>query len=335
MELLPLGKLPPIFMENIFKKIPILDNNIILGPGTGLDCAVIDNGNHYLVVKSDPISLASEDIGKYSVEINVNDIVTSGADPKWMMITLLLPENKTTKAFINHTFDQLIASAEKYQISIIGGHTEVTSGIERPILSATLFGFVDKDKLLTPKGAKTGDAILLTKEIPIETISILAKDFREKLMVILTENEIKTAEMYFENPGISIYKEAKLISDGFGVTSMHDPTEGGLASALWELSTASEKVLNIDINKIPISDLSRKICRLFSINPLNSISSGALLFTADPLRVDEIITILKVNDIHVSVIGKVTQNGVGVYQGVGEQIHLLSRPERDEITKIF
>ena len=335
MDTLPLGKLPPELLDKILKKIPIFDDKVIVGPGTGLDCAVIDLGDQCLVLKSDPISFTSENIGWYAVEINVNDIVTTGAEPKWMLLTTFLPENSTTPNDVEVIIDQLINATNKYGISIIGGHTEITCGINRPILSATMIGTVDKDKLITPRGVMNDDIIYLTKEIAIETIAILSNDFPEKIGAILTDDELIKAQSYLHNPGISVYKEARLIRDGFGVTAMHDPTEGGVAAALWELSIASNKSLIIDLDEIPVSDLVRKICDHFSINPLNSISSGALLFTVNPEFGDQIAAILKDNQVLVSKIGYVSGDGVGVMVNNKSELTYLVRPARDEITRVF
>ena len=335
MTKLPTGKLPPELLDKLLKKIPILDKNVIIGPGTGMDCSVIDYGDQYLVLKSDPISLTSGNIGWYAVQINVNDIVTTGADPKWILITLLLPENNTTRQVVENITDQLILATKEYGITIIGGHTEVTNGIDHPIVSATLIGTVDKEKLITPTGVKIGDKVFLTKEIAIETVAIISNDFPNKLSKHLTKQEIRKAQSYLYIPGISIYKEANLIRDGFGVTAMHDPTEGGLAAALWELSIASNKALKINLDQVPISELTRKICSLFSINPLNSISSGALLFTANSENSQAIIDILEKNQIPVSPIGYVSGDGIGVINTEHSSPISIPRPERDEISRIF
>lgn len=335
MTVLPTGKLPPKLLDKLLNKIPILDKNVILGPGTGLDCSVIDFGDQYLVLKSDPISLTSENIGWYAVQINVNDIVTTGADPKWMLITLLLPEKSTTGQMVESITDQLILATKEYDITIIGGHTEITNGIDRPIISATLLGTVDKDKLITPSGVNRGDKVFLTKEIAIETVSIISNEFPGKLSQHLTCFELNKAQSYLYEPGISIYKEAKLIRDGFGVSAMHDPTEGGLAAALWELSIASNKTVMVNLNKVPISELTDRICSLFSINPINSISSGSLLFTANPKNSTAIINILEKNQIPVSEIGYVSGDGIGVNHIEQSELISIPRPERDEITKIF
>jgi len=335
MNHLPIGKLHPQLLEILLNKIPQNDNQVILGPGTGLDCSVIDFGDQYLVIKTDPISLTSQNIGRYAVEINVNDIVTTGAKPQWMLTTLILPENETTFKDLEKITEQLIEYTSKYGITIIGGHTEITTGCTRPILSATLIGTVAKNKLISPADVQIGDKIFLTKEIAIETISILSNDFSLQLEQVLTKEELKEAQNYINNPGISVFKDATLIKEGFGITAMHDPTEGGIASALWELSIASNKTLIIDPEKIPTSNLTKKICNYFSMNPINSISSGALLFSANPDRSKDIIKEFKDHNLPVSEIGIVQGDGFGVYLNTLPNQVALPRPERDEITKIF
>lgn len=335
MTKLPTGKLHPDLLEILLNKIPILDKNVAIGPGTGIDCAVIEFGDQYLVMKSDPISLTAENIGWYAVQINVNDIVTTGADPKWMLTTLLLPEQDTTIQIVENIMDQLIIATKEYGITIVGGHTEITKGIDRPIIASTMIGIVKKDKLISSSGVEIGDNILLTKEIAIETVSILSNDFPDELHDHLSDYELSHAQSYLYEPGISIYKEARLIRDGYNVTAMHDPTEGGLAAALWELSVASNKTLVLNLDKVPISDLTSKICAHFSINPLNSISSGALLFTAKPQSTKEIFNVLEKNHIPVSVIGYVSGEGINVINDAPSGQIPIQWPERDEITKIF
>ncbi len=196
-------------------------------------------------------------------------------------------------------------------------------------------GTIDKDKLITPAGVEEGDTIFLTKEIAIETVSILSNDFPNSLREHLTELELSEAQSYHYEPGISIYEEATLIRDGFDVTAMHDPTEGGLSAALWELSIASNKILIIYPGKVPISELTKKVCNHFSINPINSISSGALLFTAKAKRTKDILNIMGKNNIQVSVIGYVSGDGTGVINHTQSGQFPMQRPERDEITKVF
>jgi len=335
MTYLPLGKLPPELLSEIIHKSPILDVRVLVGPKIGMDCAIIDNGDTYLVLKNDPITFTPENIGWYTVQINVNDIVTTGATPKWMLATILLPENLTTNDMVKKISSQLFTACQEKNISFVGGHTEITYGINRPIISATLIGEVGKDSLITPGGVQIGDDILLTKAIAIEATAILANDFESLLKNSLRPDEIITAKNYIFDPGISVYKDAIVAIKSGGIHAMHDPTEGGLSSALWEMAIVSNKFFLIYEDKVKCSDLSRKICAQFGIDPINSISSGALLMTVGPNFSQDIIHELKNNGIECSIIGTIISEGANVEIENEKGRIILNRPDRDDITKVY
>ncbi len=129
------------------------------------------------MLKSDPITFATDDIGWYAVQINANDIATTGSTPRWMLATLLLPENQTSPDLVEHIFKQINQAAGALGISLIGGHTEITYDLNRPILMGTLLGEVERSKLIVPSGAQPGDQLLLTKGVPIEATALLAREF--------------------------------------------------------------------------------------------------------------------------------------------------------------
>ncbi len=234
MNRLPLGKLPPELLTKIIAKAPISDPRVVLGPGIGLDCAVVDMGDSFLVFKSDPITFATDEIGWYAVQINANDIATTGATPRWFLVTALLPEGETMAEGVAEISQQLFRACQDLGISLIGGHTEITYGLDRPIIVGTMIGEAAKDWLVTPRGCQPGDRILLTKGVPIEGTVILAREFPDRLEGILTEAEIQEASDYLYDPGISVLKDAKIALQTGEVTAMHDPTEAGLAGAIWD-----------------------------------------------------------------------------------------------------
>ena len=186
-ESLPLGKLPPLLLGQLLAQAPANDPRLLFGPAVGMDCAVLDTGGtQLLVLKSDPITFATDEIGWYLVQVNCNDIATTGGIPRWLMVTALLPQGETTSESVTALTNELFEACRQMNISVIGGHTEITHGLDRPILIGTLIGEVARDKLVTPQGIQPGDRLLLTKGIPIEATAILAREFPHRLEGVLS-----------------------------------------------------------------------------------------------------------------------------------------------------
>jgi hydrogenase maturation factor len=334
-QFLPVGKLPPDLLARLLAGAPGGDPRVLLGPGVGLDCAVIDFGERLLVIKSDPITFASDEIGWYAVQVNANDIASSGATPRWFMLTLLLPEGETDVARVEAIAGQVFEACQAIGVTVAGGHTEVTHGLDRPILAGTMLGEVAREHLITPRGASPGDRVLLTKGVPIEATAILAREFPERLREQLSAGEIERARAYLRNPGISVLREARLAVQAGRVTAMHDPTEGGLAAALWELAEASGRSLVIDPAAVPVPPLAARVCQIFGLDPLAAIASGALLITCPAEAAPPICRALEAEGIPCAEIGAVEPGPAVVWhQKPGGRVP-LPRPERDEIGRVF
>lgn len=333
-ESLPVGKLPVDLLQQLLQRAPIVDHRVLLGPRVGVDCAVLDLGERLLVLKSDPITFATEDIGRYLVQINSNDIATTGAVPRWLLATVLLPERDTSPDRVLAIGEQLAAACEEMGISLIGGHTEITHGLERPILAGTLIGEVARDKLVTPQGMRPGDQILLTKGVPIEGTALLAREFPERLQNILNADELAQARDYLVQPGISILRDAQIAAGAGRVTAMHDPTEGGLTAALWELAIAGDRTLLVDLAAVPVPELAGRVCAAFGLDPLATIASGALLLTAPLPDALAIQSALDDARIACAMIGTVNEGPPQARQQL-PSLELLPRPNRDEITRVY
>lgn len=332
---LPLGKLPADLLASLLKQAPVNDPRILLGPGVGLDCAVVDVGPSLLVFKSDPITFATAEIGWYLVQINSNDIATTGAVPRWLLVTLLLPPRQTTAASAQEIIHQIYDACRHLGISVIGGHTEITHGLDRPIAIGTLVGEVAAESLVTPRGVQPGDRILLTKGVPIEATAILAREFPNRLQGVLSAAELAQAQTFLTDPGISVLPDAQTAVNAGKVTAMHDPTEGGLAAALWELATASECALVVETAAIPVPPLSARICRAFGLDPQATIASGALLLTAAAGDAPGICQALRAEGIACAEIGEVEAGETAVWQTTPSGRQKLPLPQRDEIARVY
>jgi len=332
---LPLGKLPPDLLEQMLAGMPISDPRVKLGPGTGLDCAVLEIGDHLLVVKSDPITFATDEIGRYAVQVCANDIATTGATPHWFLATILLPENTATREMVLDLSRQIQRACQTMGVSVVGGHTEITHGLDRPIILGTMIGEVAINQLVTPRGLQSGDRILLTKGVPIESVSILAREFAFRFLGKLSTRELQQAANYLLEPGISVVQDAHLACQYGRVHGMHDPTEGGLAAALWELSEASQKILVFTPRQDIISPLAQKICDIMQIDPLAAIASGALLIATPEPDAFTITQACRKAGIACHDIGWVEDGGVSVWCVEDGQRRLLPRPTRDEIARLL
>ncbi len=328
---LPAGKLPRGVLASLLERYTHPTAGVVLGPRIGEDAAVIEMADRHLVVSTDPITFATHDIGYYAVTINANDVVTCGARPRWFLMTLLLPEGGT-QAEVEKLFQQVDAACRHFQVGLIGGHTEITPGLDRPIVIGTMIGEVAKDKLVVTSGAQEGDDLLLTKGIAVEGTAIIARE-REGFLRSrgYPEAFIQQAQAYLYNPGIAVTREALLAVETARVNAMHDPTEGGLSGGLYELSEAAGVGLEVNETEIPILDETRILCQEFRLDPLGLIASGALLITCAPKDTDKFIKA----GIGARRLGRVVPQARGVVlTGPGGE-----RPfpafERDEIVKIL
>ena len=333
---LPAGKLPLPFLEKLLTRFAPHDPRIVVGPRAGEDAAVFDLGDRYLVAKTDPITFASEEIGWYLVQVNANDLATTGATPRWLLVTLLLPEIKTTAQLAEAIFAQIDAACRELHIAVAGGHTEVTYGLDRPIAVGHLLGEVAKDRLVTTGGAQVGDDLLLVKGIAIEATSIIAREKGEGLRQRgFSEDFIARARNYLYDPGISVVRAARLAADSALVHAMHDPTEGGVATGLHELATAAGAGVWVEREAIPILPECATLCAEFGLDPLGCIASGALLIALPPDRAPALFSVYERAGIPCARIGRLTPARAGRRMKSGAVTVDLPRFDQDEIARLF
>ena len=334
------GKLPFDVMERLLSKYyhdRLPSSRVKIGPHLGQDVAVLDMGDRYLVSKTDPVTFATDEIGYYAVHINANDIATSGAKPRWFQTTILLPEKGTTEEMLDKIFGDIAGECHKLGIEVIGGHTEVTFGLDRPLIIGAMWGDIAKDRLVTTMGGKPGDALLITKGIVLEGAAIIAHEKEAELLAKGIDPEIiARGKRFLHDPGISVVPEALLIHEKFSVHAMHDPTEGGLAMGVVEMVANSNCGVVLDYDKIPFLEGSKELCAAYSLDPLSTITSGVLILAVPAEEVSDIITYMKTKGIAVAKIGELTdQPGIYQIKDKNGTLQPLVHSQTDEITKIF
>ncbi|MBI5190822.1 MAG: hydrogenase expression/formation protein [Nitrospirae bacterium] len=350
----PTGKLPPGVLGRLLKDYARPGRGVVVGPGIGMDAAVLDIGawgargnepggaagagcpaSDYLVAKTDPITFVSEDIGAYAITINANDVACTGGTPRWFTMAVILPEGGADEALVESIFRSASETCDSLGISLVGGHTEITHGLDRPIVVGHMLGTVPRDRVITTSGARPGDTIILTKGIAIEAVSIIAREKAGELSEHYHEDFIQQCRDYVTKPGISVSKDARIALAAGDVHCMHDPTEGGLSSGLYEIAEAAGVGLEVRAKDIRVLPEAFELLRRYRLDPLGSIASGALVITAPPSDAERIIAALDAEDINAYDIGVVTDKADGVKLVKASGTVDLPVFARDEITRLF
>ncbi|MBU3191057.1 AIR synthase family protein [Clostridium bowmanii] len=304
----------------------VVRNDVRIRSGIGEDCSVINFGEYECVVSTDPITGADKNIGKLAVNINCNDIASCGVEPVGILVTILVPPTGTIED-IKKIMEEIDEETKKLNVEILGGHTEVTTAVNRIVVSCTAIGKGKAGSAVATSGAKIGDEIVVTKLLCMEGTSIVVNDYLDRVRDVLTHDEIEVAKDYVN--GISVALEGRIAGE-FGVNSMHDITEGGVLGALWEVAQASNLGFEVYYDKMPISEITIKICEKLNIDPLKFISSGSMLITATDG--EKLVEKLISKGIEATVIGKITTDrGILVIDGIKKDV---LPPTRDELFSI-
>ena len=333
---LPVGKLPLPVLEELLGRYANPDERLIVGPGAGEDAAVIDFGKSYLVAKTDPITFATDEIGWYAVHVNANDVAVMGAQPRWFLATLLLPAGQADRAMAETIVAQINSACLSLGVALAGGHTEITHGLDRPIVVGTMLGEVQPERMVTTGGARVGDAIVLVKPVPIEGTAIIARERAGELEAKGYDPAlIARAQNFLHDPGISVVRAALLAAEIAPVHAMHDPTEGGVLTGLLELARAAKAGLWVDLDRIPVPPESVALCAEYGLDPLGTIASGALLLTLPAGEAEGLRTALAAEGIPAVVIGRMEGAAEGLQaRRHGREIPLPSFAV-DEIARLF
>lgn len=335
-EYLPVGKVPLELLAELLGELPT-DESVVLAPGIGRDAAAVRLGEQLLVLKTDPITFATDEIGWYAVNVNANDVSCLGATPRWFLATVLLPENGTTPDLVRHVGESLRAACASLGVNLIGGHTEITTGLDRPIVAGTMVGVVEPGRLVRPDRAKPGDSILLARGIAIEGTAILARECQARLAAHFDEQFLERCREFLHRPGISVVQAARLLHDRLGerLHALHDPTEGGLATGLRELALACGCGLSVEARSIPIYPETRALCDVLELDPLGLIASGALLAVVEPDATGEALALLKQAGIPAAHIGRIEADPARLELVTEAGVVPLPEFPVDELARLF
>jgi len=327
-DLLP-GKVPGEILEKyVFTRLGKKHPDLLLGPSVGQDASVIRFGDKVIIVSTDPITGSIEDIGWLAVHVNANDIATFGVAPKWFLNSIMLPPGYTPED-LGRIMSQIDEAAKSLDIAVVGGHTEITEEIEKPIIAGFMLGETTEGEYVTSSGARPGDSIIMTKTIAIEGTSILASEGFDVLSQTLGEDIVNEAKRLRNS--ISVVREGIAAFQTGSLTAMHDPTEGGLVGGLHEICDASGVGFRINSDQIPIHSSTQAICDMLKINALELISSGCMIMTCCSSQVETVTKAINAEGIGAAAIGTITEQKDGRIALVkGSELRITS-PKTDAL----
>lgn len=330
--MLKTGKLDSKLLEDIvFKNIKYKRPEVITRPGIGEDCAVIDFGSYECVMSTDPITGAVNEIGRLAVHITCNDIASNGVEPLGIMLAIMLPEG-ITEDQIDEIMKQAGQASEELGVEIIGGHTEITNAVTKPVIVSTAIGRAVKWSSQKTDNMKPGDYILMTKQAGLEGTAIIACDYKDRLSEFLSTDEIAEAEGLISK--VSVVKEG-VIAGKIGTAGMHDITEGGVLGALWEMCDISKTGAEVWINRVPVAEVTKKICSHFDIDYLRLISSGCMMIMVHPDKKEQMEKELQEAGIQVTCIGMIKPREDGIFMLKDEEKMVIAPPASDELYKVI
>ncbi|MGZ4388347.1 MAG: AIR synthase-related protein [Gaiellaceae bacterium] len=320
------GKIPAGLLAELLGALPPAPPELRLGPAVGEDACAIEVPAGVLVVASDPITLTSGEPGRFSVVVNTNDVAVTGARPRWFLAVVLAPPG-TDAAELRRLFADLGAALAEVGAHLVGGHTEVTDAVTRPVVVGQMLGLTEDGRVVATGGARAGDVVLQVGAAPVEGAAVLAREGSARLTA-LDAGVLAAAWAALDRPGISVVEPA-LAAARLGATALHDPTEGGLAAGLHELAPASGVRICGDRAAVLWFEPGLRVCEALGADPWSTLASGSLLATFPAAAVGDALAALAAAGFAAAEVG-VVEPGSGVVDTDGTP---LAWPKRDEVVR--
>jgi len=341
-DLPEIGKISPeIFNELIFPRLGADSRNVLVGPQHGVDVGIVEVGDKAVALTTDPVFIVPEfgweRAAWFAIHILASDAVTCGLKPAFLSVDLNLPM-EMTKEQLRIVWDTIHRECQKLGISIVCGHTARYENCHYPMVGgATVISVGEKNEYVTPRMAKAGDAVIITKGPAIEATGIFAAMFPN-----LIEREFGTS---FREKAQGIFYKMSVVEDamvavrvgirGEGVAAMHDATECGIWGALYELCQAADLGIRVELERIVVEECVPEICRFFGIDPYASISEGTLIIACREHKAAEIVAALSRRGVRSSIAGELIDPKYGMNLVEGGRERKLVHPTVDPFWKAF
>ncbi len=330
-----------VFNELIFPHLGAKNNHILVGPQHGVDVGIVEIGNKAVAMTSDPVFIVPEYGFKraawFATHILASDVVTSGLAPTYLTIDLNLPLSMTEDD-LTTVWTTIDEECKKMGMAVVCGHTARYDNCNYPMVGgATVLAVGDLDKYVSPKFARVGDKIIITKGPAIEACGIFATMFPKMLSKEFGSKFAEKAQELFYM--MSVVKDAltaaKIGVRDNGVSAMHDATECGIWGGVYEIAEAAGVGVRIEKEKIVVEECVREICGLFKIDPYKSISEGTLIVTCRSNQAEMVVKALSKSNVKSSIVGELIDPKFGMLVVEEGRERKLEHPRVDPFWKAF
>ena len=316
-----------VLTHSVLKQLGTPREEVRQGAGVGVDAALIQTEGWTSGASAAQVCFRSEDAG-FAVFRAANNLFCSGGSAVGIFCVLLLPPAA------DHTQCRAIMEAvheacARLRIQILGGHTETTGNVERPVVTVTAIGQTAPEQEKETGKGTAGLDIVMTKWIGLEGTALLAKHREKELLERYPYALVKAAQEFAGY--LSVEDEARAASS-FGQAAMHDVSQGGILAALWEMAQRLGAGLEVDLKQIAVRQETVEISEAVGANPYSMPSSGALLIAAE--NGYGLCRALERLSIKASVIGKITDKKERIIRN-GEDIRFLDRPKPENFEEFL
>src|SRR6184192_751310 len=322
--------------ETVFKFRGLESRKIIVGPQPGVDVSVVDIGmGRVMIASCDPISFIPSLGPKESARLSVNevasDVATCGIGPSFAMFDLNLPPQLSNNLLTAY-WKSIHQSCKSLGLSIVGGHSGRFEGCDYSVIGgATFWTFCPSNRYLTSAMASDRDDLILTKTAAYGATAVLSRVFPRRVRRFLGLSLFREAARYL--PIMDTVNDSltavKVGIHRYGVTAIHDVTEGGVFAAVLEMANASAVGGIVDVESIPVSEETLQVSKLFRIDPLTSLGEGSLVIASRPDKTKHVMDRLRSNDVQATVIGQFSSRVQGVRGREGKRRARIRYPARD------
>jgi len=261
------GKLSDQLIRSVFLKY---FNNPILNQLH--DGAILPAVNKKIAMSTDsftvsPLFFTGGNIGHLAVHGTVNDIAMCGAVPRYLSTSFIIEEG-ITLAVLEQVTSSMVLAAQEAGVEVVTGDTKVVNkgDVDGIFINTTGIGYIDSGININARQAKPGDVIIVNGSIGNHGISILASRENLQLEQVIASDTAPLSNLV-----------KKMLSVTKDIHVLRDPTRGGLATSLNEISQSSNVEIEIEEEKIPIDEMVKDVCEILGYDPLYLANEGKLI----------------------------------------------------------